>query len=157
MVNCGMGEASPFWGLMDFYIFMRINQLQPLFSLMLCRNFSQCRSFQTAFSVLWHNSIRLFDLNWSTHIIGASLVAQRIKHLPAMQETWVQSLGWEDPLEKEIATHSSILAWRIHGQGSLEGYSPCMESQRVRHNWVTFTSLTLLCWRVFFVQYLDKT
>ena len=43
----------------------------------------------------------------------ASLVAQSLKHLPAMWETWVQSLGWEDPLEKEIATHSSILAWRI--------------------------------------------
>ena len=41
------------------------------------------------------------------------LVAQMVKHLPAMQETWVQSLGWEDPLEKEMATHSSILAWRI--------------------------------------------
>ena len=44
--------------------------------------------------------------------IRASLVAQRLKRLPAMQETWVQSLGWEDPLEKEMATHSSILAWR---------------------------------------------
>ena len=44
---------------------------------------------------------------------GASLVAQRLKHLPAMRENWVQSLGWEDPLEKEMATHSSILAWRI--------------------------------------------
>ena len=43
----------------------------------------------------------------------ASLVAQRIKRLPAMQETRVQFLGWEDPLEKEMATHSSILAWRI--------------------------------------------
>ena len=43
----------------------------------------------------------------------ASLVAQRLKRLPAMQETWVQSLGQEDPLEKEMATHSSILAWRI--------------------------------------------
>ena len=43
--------------------------------------------------------------------IGASLVAQRLKHLPAMWETWVQSLGREDPLEKEMATHSSILAW----------------------------------------------
>ena len=43
----------------------------------------------------------------------ASLVAQRIKHLPAMQETRVRSLGWENPLEKEMATHSSILAWRI--------------------------------------------
>ena len=40
-------------------------------------------------------------------------MAQRLKHLPAMLETWVQSLGWEDPLEKEMATHSSILAWRI--------------------------------------------
>ena len=43
----------------------------------------------------------------------ASLVAQKVKNSPVMQETWVQSLGWEDPLEKEMATHSSILAWRI--------------------------------------------
>ena len=43
----------------------------------------------------------------------ASLVAQMIKKLPAMWETWVQSLGWEDPLEEGMATHSSILAWRI--------------------------------------------
>ena len=47
------------------------------------------------------------------NIIRASLVVQRVKCLPAMQETWVQSLGWEDPLEKEMATHSSILAWKI--------------------------------------------
>ena len=44
---------------------------------------------------------------------GASLVARSLKRLPAMRETWVRSLGWEDPLEKEMATHSSILAWRI--------------------------------------------
>ena len=44
---------------------------------------------------------------------GASLVAQLVKNLPAMGETWVQSLGWEDLLEKEKATYSSILAWRI--------------------------------------------
>ena len=43
----------------------------------------------------------------------ASLVAQRLKHPPAMWETWVRSLGWEDPLEKEMATHSSTLAWKI--------------------------------------------
>ena len=43
----------------------------------------------------------------------ASLVAQMVKNLPAMQETCVQSLGWEDPLEEGMATHSSILAWRI--------------------------------------------
>ena len=46
---------------------------------------------------------------------GASLIAQSVKNLPAMQETWVRSLGQEDPLEKEMATHSSILAWRIPG------------------------------------------
>ena len=46
-------------------------------------------------------------------LLWASLVAQRVKHLPAMQETGVRSLGWEDPLEKEMATHSGILAWRI--------------------------------------------
>ena len=57
-------------------------------------------------------------------------MAQAVKNLPAMQETWVRYLGWEDPLEKETATHSSILAWRIHGQRSLAGYSPwsCKES-----------------------------
>ena len=43
----------------------------------------------------------------------ASLIAQLVKNLPAMWETWVRSLGWEDPLEKGKATHSSILAWRI--------------------------------------------
>ena len=46
-------------------------------------------------------------------IAEASLVAQTVKNLPAMQETWVRSLGWEDPLEKGMATRSSILAWRI--------------------------------------------
>ena len=46
---------------------------------------------------------------------GASLVTQRVKNLPAMQETQVWSLGWEDPLETEMATHSSILDWRIPG------------------------------------------
>ena len=45
--------------------------------------------------------------------VGSSLVAQLVKNPHAMQETWVQSLGWEDPLEKGKATHSSILAWRI--------------------------------------------
>ena len=48
-----------------------------------------------------------FQYSW------ASLLTQMIKNLSAMQETWVQSLGWEDPLEKGMATHSSILAWRI--------------------------------------------
>ena len=61
------------------------------------------------------------------------LVAQLVKNLPAMRETWVWSLGWEDPLEKGRATHSSILAWRI----PWILYS--MGSQRVGHDWATFT------------------
>ena len=48
-----------------------------------------------------------------SRIIGASLMAQTVKNLPAMQETWVQSLGWEDPLEEGMKTDSNILAWRI--------------------------------------------
>ena len=48
------------------------------------------------------------------HLMGPQpLVAKRVKHLPTMRETWVRSLGWEDPLEKEMATHSSTLAWKI--------------------------------------------
>ena len=54
---------------------------------------------------------------WSNHLgfrfLRASLVAQLVKNLNAIQETWVQSLGWEDPLEKGKATHSNILDWRI--------------------------------------------
>ena len=55
---------------------------------------------------------------------GASLVPQMVNHLPAMRKTEVQSLGWEDPLEEEMAAHSSILAWRIPMERTLEGYSP---------------------------------
>ena len=51
-------------------------------------------------------------MNWFASI-GTSLMAQLVKNLPAMQETWVRSLGWEDPLEKETAILSSILTWRI--------------------------------------------
>ena len=53
------------------------------------------------------------------------LVAQTVENLPAMQETWVRSLGWDDPLEEGMATHSSILAWRIpwtEGSGRLQSY-----------------------------------
>ena len=46
-------------------------------------------------------------------VAGYSLVAQTVKRLPTMQETWLQALGWEDLLEKEMATHASILTWRI--------------------------------------------
>ena len=62
-----------------------------------------------------------------------SLVAQSVKNLPAVQETWVQSLGWEDPLEKEMATHSSILAWKISWTEEPGGLQS-MGSQRVGHD-----------------------
>ena len=66
----------------------------------------------------------------------ASLVAQSVKNLPAMQKMWVQFLGWEDPLEKEMATHSSILGWKIpwtEESGKLQSIG----LQRVEHNLAT--------------------
>ena len=78
---------------------------------------------------------------------GASLVAQMVKHLSAMQETWVQSLDWDDPLEKEMTAHSSTLAWKIpwmEEPGSLQS----MGSRGVEHDSVTSLSLfTFMHWR----------
>ena len=71
----------------------------------------------------------------------ASLVTQRLKRLPPMWDTWVRSLGREDPLEKEIVTYSSILAWRIprmEEPGGLQSTG----SQRVRQDWATSLSLS---------------
>ena len=64
---------------------------------------------------------------------GASLVAQTVKRLSAMQQTWVRSLGWEDPLENEMAAHSSILAWKIPWTVE-RGRLLSMELQRVGHD-----------------------
>ena len=82
--------------------------------------------------------------DWATSLIiffWTSLVAQRVKHLPVMQETWVQSLGQEDPLEQEMATHSCILAWEIPWQEEPRGLQS-MGLQRVGHDWAyTYVSL----------------
>ena len=86
------------------------------------------------------------ELNHKTSAEWTSLVAQMVKRLPTMQETWVQYLGREDLLEKEMATHSSILAWKIPWMEP--GRLQSMGSQRVGHDWATsFTSLhfTSLC------------
>ena len=64
---------------------------------------------------------------------GASLVAQMVKNLPAMQGTWVRSLIWEESLEKGMATHSSILAWEIPWREKPGGLQS-MGLQRVGHN-----------------------
>ena len=60
-------------------------------------------------------------------------MAQTVKHLPTMRETWVQSLGWADPLEKEMATHPSTLAWKIPWTDE-PGRIQSMGSQRVGHD-----------------------
>ena len=65
--------------------------------------------------------------------VRASLMAQTVKRLPAMRETWVPSLGQEDPLEKEMATHSSILAWKIPWMEE-PGGPQSMGSQRIGHD-----------------------
>ena len=71
--------------------------------------------------------------NTLSRFVRTSLVAQTVKHLPTMRETWVQSLGWEDLLEKEMATHSSILAWEIPWTEEPGGLQS-MGLQRVRHD-----------------------
>ena len=71
----------------------------------------------------------------------ASLLAQVVKNLPAMQETWVRSQGWEDSLEKGMATHSSILAWKIPWTEEFVRQQS-MGLQRVRHDWTITLSLS---------------
>ena len=79
----------------------------------------------------WTRLKRLSTQN--AHIKWTEVVTQLVKNQPAMQETQVQSLVWEDPLEKEMATHSSILAWKISWTEESGGLQS-MGSQRVRHN-----------------------
>ena len=78
-----------------------------------------------------------------TFVLGSSLVAQTVKHLPTVRETWVQSLGWEDPLEKEMANHSRTLAWKTPWTEE-PGRLQSMRSQRVGHDWATSLSLSYL-------------
>ena len=61
-------------------------------------------------------------------------MAQKVKKLSAMRETWARSLGWEDPLEEDMATHSSILPGKSHGQRRLAGYIQSIGLQRVRQD-----------------------
>ena len=75
--------------------------------------------------------VHYLDKNW----------AQMVKRLPTMWETWVWSLGWEDPLEKEMATHSSTFAWKIPWTEE-PGRLQSMGSQRVGHDWATSLHLT---------------
>ena len=78
---------------------------------------------------LWH-----LEFYSDPHNYRASPVTQRLKRLPGMRETWVRSLGREDPLEKEMAAHSSVPAWRIPGVAEPGGL-PSTGSHRVGHDW----------------------
>ena len=83
-------------------------------------------------------------------------MAQLVKNLPASQETWVQSLGWEDPLEKGKATHSSILAWRIHVLYSPWGRKELDRTKRLSISLSsTFSKSSLKIWK-FLVRVLLK-
>ena len=102
-----------------FYSFQSLYLLLPYLSLFLCETFSYC-SFRVHY--LKHSVclspvalVGMLDFMRMQVASWASLMAQIVKNLPAMQETWVQSLGCEEALEKGKATDSSILAWRIHG------------------------------------------
>ena len=78
---------------------------------------------------------RQVEQDWVGHPRGrgTTQAALEVKSLPAVQQTQVRSLGWEDPLEEGVATHPRIVAWRPHGQRSLACYSP--RGHRVGHNW----------------------
>ena len=94
-------------------------------------------------SILWCLAFFMVQLSYP----WASLVAQMVKNLPAVRETWGPPLGWEDPLEKGTATHSSNLAWKIPWTEK-PGMLQSMGSERVGHDWVTF---------IFTFSYLNMT
>ena len=116
-----------------------------------CEKFWKRWEYQTTWPASWegqeatvrtgHGTTDWFQIGKGVR--QASLVAQRLKHLPATRETSIRSLGWEDPLEKEMATHCSILAWRIpwtKEPGGLQSMGP----QKVGHDWATSLSLSRL-------------
>ena len=92
----------------------------------------------------WRATVHRVTKSWTrlSDTYRTSLVAQMVKRLSTIRETWVQSLGWEDPLEKEKATHSGTLAWKIPWMEKL-GRLQSTASQRVRQDWATSLSLSL--------------
>ena len=96
-------------------------------------------SHSILFAILCNMIMRVV-LIWLQILMWASFIGQSVKNLPAVQQTWVQLLGWEDPLEKEMETHSSILAWKIPRTEKPDGLQS-MGFQRVGRDWVTNTLL----------------
>ena len=134
-------EKKSLWKL-NFYIqfVIKTRLLQPIFCMFSSVVSRVKKKREQNIFAGWKNWLNIeqvfffFKLKYS----GASLVAQTIKNLPTMQETQVWSLSWEDPLEKGMATHSSILIWEIPRTEEHSGLQS-MGSQRVEHDWVTNT------------------
>ena len=126
---------SFFVGLYQYFFFFLITNWTFVASLQrasLWWSFSNKHLLTSCLCVTFGQFSQYFWLFW----MGASLVAQLVKNLPVMQETWVPFLSQEDPLEKEIAAHSVFFPGESHGQRSLAGYSPWGVS-RVRPDWPT--------------------
>ena len=108
--------------------------------------------------IIWNKNI--FLLLWLTYIfVRSSLIAQLVKNLLVVQETWVQSLGGEDPVEKEMATHSSLLAWKIPWTEESGGFRSM--GHRVRHDWATNMDIfviviTLVLWTLYLPMHLAE-
>ena len=102
-------------------------------------------SHSILFAILCNMIMRVV-LIWLQILMWASFIGRSVKNLPAVQQTWFRSLSWEDLLEKEMATHSSILAWKIPRTEEPDGLWS-IGFQRVRHDWVTNTLLVhiLIC------------
>ena len=110
------GRIFLMWGISFQCFFIQIHSFLPSFTISVL-----CTWFHTTFFQPWQYILEkclyecqdLYLFGITTKYSQKCFVAQLVKNLPAVWETWVRSLGWEDPLEKGMATHSSILAWRI--------------------------------------------
>ena len=121
------------------WFFFFFNQLKIWFKIYISSYPVECT--KTDDSRIWPNTL---PIPATKELVGNSLVAQRLNCLPPMRETQVWSLGREDPLEKEMVTHSSILAWRIPWT-EYPGRLQSTGSQRVGHDWATSLSLFYPC------------
>ena len=128
MCNCASGFSILFHWFVCLFLCQSLTLLITIILECDLKSGIDASSFAFCLRLLW-----LFEV-FCGCICRASLVAQRLKHLPAVQETWIQSLGWEDPLEKEMATHFSILAWRIPRREE-PGRLQSTGLQRVGHDW----------------------
>ena len=122
---------------------------------MLFESCFECIANRHFFKASYNSKGYVCHLLISSDIIWTSLVAHRLKHLPAMWETWVRSLGREDPLEKEMATHSSILGWRIPWTKEASKLQST-GSQRVGHDWATSLSLSAIIWASLVAQMVKR-